>query len=84
VWADPDRLAQVIANLVENACSYAVATVDVCTAYDGNGASVTVDDDGRGIPAEDLPHVFDRLWANRPGMSRHLGLDWGWPSWPSW
>jgi len=74
VAADPDRLAQVIANLVENALSHATSGIAVGTWYAGDGeAMVTVDDDGAGIPAQDLPHVFDRLWTTSRGRARSVG-----------
>ena len=61
---DPDRLAQVVANLVENALKYAAASVRVSTvALDGTLA-VAVADDGPGIAAADLPHVFERLYVS--------------------
>jgi len=67
VSADPDRLAQVAANLVENALGYARFEVVVAITADG---LVTVDDDGPGIAAADLPHVFERLYASRSGPQR--------------
>jgi len=77
VSADPDRLAQVVANLVENACKYAASVVEVGTWYrrtpSGPAAFVTVDDDGPGIPGADLPHVFERLWTASRGQARQLG-----------
>jgi two-component system sensor histidine kinase BaeS len=73
VTADPDRLAQVIANLMENACKYAERDIDVATWFRPGEAVITVDDDGPGIAPDDLPHVFERLWTNgRPG-SRQVG-----------
>jgi two-component system, OmpR family, sensor kinase len=76
--ADPDRLAQVVANLVENACKYAARTIDVGTWYRhgtrGAEALITVDDDGPGIATDDLPHVFERLWtAGRGDHARPVG-----------
>lgn len=67
VGADPDRLAQVAANLVENALAYARFEVLVNVGADG---VVTVDDDGPGIAAADLPHVFERLYASRAQPQR--------------
>jgi two-component system, OmpR family, sensor kinase len=64
--ADPDRLAQVTANLVENALRYAAHEVRVVTSNGGGRAELSVTDDGPGIAAEDLPRVFDRLFVARP------------------
>jgi len=79
VRADPDRLAQVLANLVENAGKYARSAVLVSARAEGGWAVVTVDDDGPGIAPHDLPHVFERLYVarDRPERSENssgLGL----------
>jgi len=71
VHADPDRLAQALANLVENAGRYARGAVLVSTRAEGSWAVVTVDDDGPGIAAADLPHVFDRLYVARQQPERN-------------
>jgi len=67
VQADQDRLAQVVANLVENALRFAREQVRVEVAESVLGAAVAVElsvhDDGDGIAAEDLPHVFERLYV---------------------
>ncbi len=66
VLADPDRLAQVVANLIENALRHTATCVAVSTWVDGATAAIlTIDDDGPGIAAEDLPHVFERLYVSR-------------------
>jgi signal transduction histidine kinase len=67
-YADPDRLQQVIANLVENALKFAATTITVRVASGPAGPEIEVVDDGPGIAAEDLPHVFERLYvtAARP------------------
>ena len=77
--ADPDRVAQVLANLIENAGKYARAAVLVSCRAEHGRAVVTVDDDGPGIPVHDLPHVFERLYiaprqAERKENSSGLGL----------
>jgi len=79
VSADPDRVAQVLANLIENACKYSRSQVFVSCRTDGGRAVVTVDDDGPGIGADDLPHVFERLYrsSRRPERKENasgLGL----------
>ena len=68
--ADPDRLAQVLANLVENAGKYARGTVLVSVRAEREWAVVTVDDDGPGIAPHDLPHVFERLYVARDRPQR--------------
>ena len=70
VRADPDRVAQVLANLVENAAKYAQSSVLVSARAEGPWATVTVDDDGHGIAASDLPHVFERLYVARERPER--------------
>ncbi len=73
---DADRLAQMVANLVENALKYAVARVDVRVARSGTDVEVAVADDGPGIDDDELAHVFERLYVGRttPGRSVGTGL----------
>ena len=68
--ADHDRLAQVVANLVENALKFATRTVHVATVADHGWAVATVRDDGPGISPQDLPHVFERLYVARHQPAR--------------
>ena len=70
VLADADRVSQIIANLIENALRYAHQSVVVTVAQQGGHGVVTVDDDGDGIPAADLPHVFERLYVARDQPTR--------------
>ncbi len=69
VEADPDRLRQVVANLLSNAARYCRAgdQVEVRVATTGDAAVLTVADTGPGIPRDEIPHVFDRLWRGRAG-----------------
>ncbi len=71
VSADHDRLAQVAANLIENALKYARSEVNVSVVVGGAYASLIVDDDGTGIADADLAHVFDRLYVARSQPIRH-------------
>ena len=71
VRADPDRLAQVVANLVDNALKYARANVTVRATREDATATLVVEDDGPGIAPEDLPHVFERLYVSRHEPVRH-------------
>ena len=67
VVADPDRTAQAVGNLIDNAIKFARTTVvvDVQPVVTGQSrwAVVSVHDDGPGIPEADLPHIFDRLYT---------------------
>jgi two-component system sensor histidine kinase BaeS len=67
VRADPVRLHQAIGNLLSNAARYCRPgdTVTVAVGVEGDSAVVTVSDTGPGIPPDDLPLVFDRLWRGR-------------------
>ncbi len=73
VVADPDRLAQVTANLIENALRYATSVVRVGARPAGPVVEIRVIDDGPGIPPEMLPRVFDRLFVARSRPDRPIG-----------
>jgi signal transduction histidine kinase len=63
----------VVANLVENALKYATVRIDVTVEAAGDGARIAVEDDGPGIPDEDLPHIFERLYQSARTPARQLG-----------
>lgn len=80
VLADPDRLDQVLANLLENAAKFATSHVVIGTVPQNGSVALVVVDDGPGIPSAELTRVFDRHYtldrhpqANRPAGSG-LGL----------
>jgi two-component system sensor histidine kinase BaeS len=75
--ADPERLGQIVANLVENALKYAVARIDVHVSRDGGDVVLKVVDDGPGITSADLPHVFERLYTSRTIPGRKVGTGLG-------
>jgi two-component system sensor histidine kinase MtrB len=71
--SDPRRIERVVANLVGNALEHGGGKASVVVA----DRTVEVRDDGPGIPAEQLPHVFDRFWKGDPsrtGPGSGLGL----------
>jgi signal transduction histidine kinase len=75
VAADPDRLAQMVANLIENACAYAHSrvTVSLTDAGSAGGCVITVDDNGPGIAPSDLERVFERFYQADRGRNRLMG-----------
>ena len=62
---DVDRCSQVVANLVENGLCYARSRLHVQLTDDVGGIELRVHDDGPGVPADDLPHVFEWLYASK-------------------
>lgn len=75
ILADPDRLAQVLRNLLTNALRHTPAgcQIAVSAAATQDAIEITVADNGEGIAAEDLPHVFDRFWRADRSRSRAEG-----------
>jgi signal transduction histidine kinase len=73
VVADAQRLAQIVANLVENALKFASSRVSVGVRTVGTDVELHVDDDGPGIAPADLPRVFERLYTSRTVPGRTLG-----------
>jgi len=67
VRADSDRLHQAVGNLLANAARFCHPgdRVTVVVRADGSLAVLEVVDSGPGIAADELPHVFDRLWRGR-------------------
>ena len=74
---DPRRVERILANLIGNAIEHSGRDISVRTGADGDGGWVEVADGGPGIPAEHLPHVFERFYkadSARTGAGTGLGL----------
>ena len=66
--ADPDRLLQVLTNLVSNAVQYTDQTtgrIDLTSRRTNGRAVLCVSDNGRGVPPAELPHIFERFYRGR-------------------
>jgi two-component system sensor histidine kinase BaeS len=77
VWVrgDPDRLRQMVGNLVTNAVRATAAGGRVCLrlSREGQSALIEVCDTGSGIADTDLPHIFDRFWRADAARGRDTG-----------
>lgn len=81
LWADPDKIDQVLANLLENAVRHGDGTVTIDIApssspreHRSTGTAVTVSDEGPGIPEESMSRVFTRFWRGSKRGGTGLGL----------
>lgn len=81
LWADPDKIDQVLANLLENAVRHGEGTVTIEVEptpspreSGGVWTAVTVSDEGPGIPEESMSRVFTRFWRGSRRGGTGLGL----------
>jgi len=75
VLANPDHIAQVLLNLFQNAARYTPegGSVSIRAEVDEGSVLVSVTNSGEGIPAVDLPHVFERFYRVEKSRDRSMG-----------
>jgi two-component system sensor histidine kinase BaeS len=75
VFADRDKISQVVVNLLSNALKYTQPGGRVRVAVKGSEdvAELVVKDNGRGIPEEDLPYIFERFYRADKSRNRMTG-----------
>jgi signal transduction histidine kinase len=71
---DPDRLDRILVNLLGNALKYSEGEVRVAAELDDRSVRITVADRGAGIPAGDLPRLFERYYRGLRHEGEGLGL----------
>ncbi len=74
---DRTRMTQVVQNLVENAIHHSPADAEICIAVDqaqdGETVTISVSNDGEGIPEEDIAHIFDQFYRVDTSRTRATG-----------
>jgi signal transduction histidine kinase len=72
IWVDPMQMQRVMTNLIQNAITYTPVGGAIRVGGDATDDEVAVEivDNGGGIPREDIPHVFDRLYRGEKSRTR--------------
>jgi signal transduction histidine kinase len=75
VQAEPDRIRQILVNLITNAHEYSPegASISVAARVAGADLEIEVKDNGPGIPAQQLEHIFERFVRGDAGLTQRVG-----------
>jgi two-component system OmpR family sensor kinase/two-component system sensor histidine kinase BaeS len=75
ILADPQRVGQVIGNLLSNALRYVPerGQIEIAAQRCDGGVELAVSDNGPGVAESDLPHLFDRFWRGEKSRARSEG-----------
>jgi len=74
LWVDPDKVGQIVDNLLENALRHGDGVVTVTLRLDADGVVLTVTDQGPGVPAHQASRIFGRFWKGPERGGSGLGL----------
>ena len=74
VWVDPDKMGQVLDNLIENALRHGDGTITITLRQDPDGLVMSVADQGPGIPPGRAHRIFGRFWKGSERGGTGLGL----------
>ena len=74
LWVDPDKVGQVVDNLIENALRHGDGIVTVTLRLDADGVVLTVADHGPGVPSHQASRIFGRFWKGPERGGSGLGL----------
>lgn len=69
VSCDDTRLRRAVTNILSNGVRYAHSQLHLTCRTEKRHVTIRIQDDGDGIAAEDLPHIFDRFYMGRSGKS---------------
>jgi len=75
IYADKFRLERAVKNIISNAMKYTPVsgTINVFAGFVGNEAYIKIEDNGIGVPEEDLDHIFERFYRVDKARSREQG-----------
>ncbi len=75
ILTDPDMLAKAVGNLLDNAVKYTPENgrIEITVAADAQNLSISIKDNGIGIPSEDLAQIFERFYRVDKSRSREMG-----------
>lgn len=74
VWADEDKVRQVLLNLIENACKYAPGALSITGRLQGDSIVLELCDKGPGVPDDEIRQLFTQFFRSKHGRPSGTGL----------